>query len=89
LSLYHGRADATVSTLMTTPVITCDPDLTLTAAAELMIDREVHRLVVVEAGGTGAAPIGVISTADIVAEMAQEGSVWRRSAYERGQVAPG
>jgi CBS domain-containing protein len=89
LSLYRRGQGGTVSMLMTTPVVTCETDATLTDAAELMLDREVHRLVVVETGGDRDTPIGVVSTADIVAEMAQEGSVWQRSAGERGKVTSG
>jgi signal-transduction protein with cAMP-binding, CBS, and nucleotidyltransferase domain len=54
-----------------------------------MLDREVHRLVVVEAGGERTVPIGILSTADVVAEMAQKGSVWQRSTVGQGPVRPG
>ena len=89
LSLYQQVTDGTVAALMTTPVVTCEAELTLPDAAELMLDREVHRLVVVEAGRDRNVPIGVLSTADVVAEMAQEGSVWRRSSAERGTLTSG
>jgi CBS domain-containing protein len=84
LSLYRQNVGDTVSALMTTPVVTCEAEVTLTDAAELMISREVHRLVVVEPSGERETPIGVVSTADIVAEMAQEGSVWQLSVAEHG-----
>jgi predicted transcriptional regulator len=77
LSLYDaGDPDATVADLMSAP-ITCDPDLPLPEAADLMISNEVHRLVVTDASRPLAAPIGIVSTSDIVAEMAQAGSVWQ------------
>lgn len=77
LSLYDEQElGATVSDLMSTP-ITCDPDLPLSEAAYLMISNEVHRLVVTDASRPHGAPIGIISTSDIVAEMAQAGSVWQ------------
>jgi CBS domain-containing protein len=79
LSLYEPRGRAsTAAELMRKPIITADPDLPLAAAAELMLTHEVHRLVVVDAAGAGA-PIGIVSTSDIIAEMAQEGSVWQHA----------
>jgi CBS domain-containing protein len=78
LSLYEsGTTAATVADLMSPP-ITCDADLPLPAAADLIISHEVHRLVVTDSSRGGSAPIGVISTADIVAEMADERSVWQQ-----------
>jgi CBS domain-containing protein len=79
LSLYQsGDADGTVADLMTPP-ITCAPELSLSDAADLMISQEVHRIVVVDPARPDAAPIGVVSTSDIVAEMADERSVWHRA----------
>jgi CBS domain-containing protein len=78
LSLY-GAPDRSgvVEDLMSTP-ITCDPDLPLRDAADLMISNEVHRLVVVDSSVAHGEPIGIVSTSDIVAEMADERSVWQR-----------
>jgi CBS domain-containing protein len=78
LSLYQSGKPETVADLMSKPIVTCDPDLSLSDAAELMIDREVHRLVVTDSS-SGDAPIGIVSTTDIVAEMAQERSVWQQA----------
>jgi CBS domain-containing protein len=80
LSVYERDGDGTVSEHMTSPVVTCDAEATLSAAAELMISREVHRLVVIEPLEHGDAPVGVLSTADIVGEMAHECSAWRVAA---------
>jgi CBS domain-containing protein len=77
LGLYADREPtSTVAELMSTP-ITCDADLALPQAADLILRHEVHRLVVVDGMG---APVGVLSTTDIVAEMAVAGSVWQGSA---------
>jgi predicted transcriptional regulator len=79
LSLYEARAiKGTVADLMTAP-ITCAPDVSLSAAADLMIRHEVHRLVVTDPSRPGGVPIGIVSTSDIVAEMADERSVWRKA----------
>lgn len=80
LSLYEVSGQhGTVANLMTAP-ITCVPELALSDAANLMIEHEVHRLVVVDPSRPEGAPIGIISTSDIVAEMAHEHSVWRQAA---------
>jgi CBS domain-containing protein len=60
-----------------TPPITCAPELALSDAADLILRHEVHRLIVIDDAG---APLGILSTADIVAEMAQAGSVWQHRA---------
>jgi CBS domain-containing protein len=81
LGLHGGAAGArelgTVADLMTCPVITATPDMALGEAADLMLTREIHRLVVVDANGRG--PLGLISTWDLVAEMADKASVWQRA----------
>lgn len=78
LALYEsGGSDGNVADLMTTP-ITCVPELPLADAADLIIRHEVHRLVVVDRSRGQTAPVGILSTSDIVAEMASEASVWQR-----------
>ncbi len=44
-----------------------------------MIEHEVHRLVVIDPARNDGAPIGTVSTSDILAEMADERSVWQRA----------
>ena len=80
LSLYGPEGpDGTAAELLRKPLVTADPDLALTDAADLMITHEVHRLVVVDPSSANGAPIGIVSTSDIVAEMAHEQSVWQRA----------
>jgi CBS domain-containing protein len=79
LSLYEpGEHAGTVADLMSAPTISASPDLALAVAAELMVKHEVHRLVVVDSAGTDGAPIGIVSTSDILGEMAYERSVWQQ-----------
>ena len=79
LSLYQvGAPRATVADLMTPP-ITCAPDLPLSKAADLMIGHEIHRLVVTSSSERYAPPLGILSTSDIVAEIAGDASVWQRA----------
>jgi len=80
LSLYAPEGlVGPAAELMSTPIITADPDLSLAAAADLMITNEIHRLVVVDPSAATGAPIGILSTSDIVAEMAEAQSVWQRA----------
>lgn len=53
-------------------------EATLQQAAKQMIEKHLHRLVVVGPQGEEALPLGIISSYDIVNEMARPGSVWRR-----------
>jgi CBS domain-containing protein len=79
LSQYEGETSKTAAELMKSPVISARPDLPLAQAAESMIQHEVHRLVVLDSAGSEGAPIGIVSTSDIIAEMAQADSVWQRT----------
>jgi CBS domain-containing protein len=77
LSLYAGSAlDSTVAELMHPP-LTIGPDASLREAADTMLRHEVHRLVVVDLDDPKRIPLGLVSTSDIVAEMAAPESVWQ------------
>ena len=60
------------------PVLTIDIQASLHDAAELMIENHHHRLVVTDRENPDAFPLGIISTFDIVAEMARADSVWQK-----------
>ena len=77
LALYRpGEAATTVAELMQ-PLLTIGPDASLREAADLMLRHETHRLVVVDPERPDGMPLGLVSTSDLVAEMAEPGSVWR------------
>lgn len=59
------------------PASTILPSSSLRQAANQMIEKHLHRLVVVDPASPEALPIGIISSYDIVNEMARPGSVWR------------
>jgi CBS domain-containing protein len=61
------------------PALTIEPTASLREAADMMIEQHHHRLIVVDPDDHGAMPIGIISSVDIVAEMAQPGSVWQKA----------
>lgn len=71
-----SQADSPVSAVMHPPV-TIHPDATLREAADRMIYYHIHRLLVVNPEQPDSMPLGLISTSDIVAEMAEPGSVWQ------------
>ncbi len=59
------------------PAMTIDLKASLREAADLMIQNHHHRLVVIDQKAPDAFPLGIISSIDIVAEMARPGSVWQ------------
>lgn len=59
------------------PVFTIRRQASLHQAASEMVKHHRHRLVVVDSDDEQAPPVGVISSYDIVTEMARPGSVWR------------
>lgn len=50
---------------------------TLQEAAQMMIDNVHHRLLVIDPSHEDSLPLGVISSFDIVSEMARPGSIWQ------------
>ena len=73
-----GCGDMTVAQAMH-PMLTIDIHASLQEAAKKMIEQHYHRLVVIDPDEPDAMPLGVISSFDIVAEMASPGSVWQQS----------
>jgi CBS domain-containing protein len=61
------------------PALTIDINASLREAADKMIQHHHHRLVVIDKHDPEAFPLGIISTFDIVAEMAKPDSVWQKS----------
>ncbi len=72
----NGCEEITVSQVMH-PLLTIDINATLQQAAEKMIENHHHRLVVIDPQDPQAMPLGIISSFDIVAEMARPDSVWQ------------
>lgn len=56
---------------------TININASLREAADLMINEHHHRLIVIDEEDPDAFPLGVISSFDIVAEMARPGSIWQ------------
>ena len=67
----------TVSDVMH-PALTIDIHASLREAADKMIHNHYHRLVVVDDKNPEAFPLGIISSFDIVAQMARPDSIWQK-----------
>ncbi|MFH1632963.1 MAG: CBS domain-containing protein [Chloroflexota bacterium] len=59
------------------PALTININASLREAADLMIQKHHHRLIVIDVEDPDAFPLGIVSSFDIVAEMARPGSVWQ------------
>lgn len=59
-------------------ILTIDINASLQQAADLMIQNHRHRVVVIDSSDSDSFPLGVISSFDIVTEMARPGSIWQR-----------
>lgn len=69
--------DKTVADVMH-PVLVINMNATLREAADMMIENHHHRLLVVDPEQPESMPLGIISSFDIVAEMARPDSVWQK-----------
>ena len=67
-----------VQDFMNRNLITVDITASLQEAADLMIQNHRHRVIVVDTNDPESFPLGVISSFDIVAEMARPQSIWQR-----------
>ena len=60
--------------VMSGPPLAIRSDAPARAAADLMVERRVHRLLVIEGEGDVSRPVGILSTTDLVRDM--RGSRW-------------
>jgi tRNA nucleotidyltransferase (CCA-adding enzyme) len=58
---------------MTSPPVVIDAQASVHEAARLMVERRIHRLVVIE--GRSGTVVGVVTTSDLVAALAADGRV--------------
>ena len=61
-----------VKDVMTEQVCVVTPDTPLQEAARLMIERRIHRVVVVQSADDPCHPVGVLSMGDIVRDLAED-----------------
>lgn len=55
--------------IMITDIDTIAGDIPLDAAVQIMLDKRIHRLLIVQGGLTPNRPVGVLSLSDVVREM--------------------
>lgn len=67
-----------VKDFMNRKLVTVDINASLQEAADMMIQNHRHRVIVVDKNDPESFPMGVISSFDIVAEMARAESIWQR-----------
>ncbi len=60
------------------PALTIHMNASLQEAAKMMIENHHHRLIVVDPDQPDSMPLGIISSFDVVAEMARPESVWQK-----------
>lgn len=66
----HWRG-LTAGHIMVTDVVAVGRDDTMQHASKLMMERRIHRVVVVEPAGEGHRPVGVLSVTDLVRDIAR------------------
>jgi CBS domain-containing protein len=57
--------------VMTSDVVTVVADIPVLTAVELMVDNQIHRVVITQGGLAPRRPVGVLSMTDVVREMAR------------------
>jgi CBS domain-containing protein len=57
--------------VMTPDVVTIVADIPVLAAVELMLDNQIHRVVITQGGLAPRRPVGVLSMTDVIREMAK------------------
>ena len=57
--------------VMTPDVVTIVADIPVLAAVEMMVDNQIHRVVITQGGLAPRRPVGVLSMTDVVREMAR------------------
>lgn len=61
-----------VETIMTHSVVTVSPETTIPEAAQLLLGRHIHRVVVVRTDEGGKKPIAVVSDSDLVCDLVRD-----------------
>jgi CBS domain-containing protein len=62
--------------VMTRAVVTIAPTSTVEDAVALMLEKDIHRLLVTEQSLEGERPIGVVSTSDVIRDMREQPWFW-------------
>jgi CBS domain-containing protein len=72
VKVWEGEWESMVAEdVMTSDVVTIVADIPVLAAVELMVDNQIHRLVITQGGLAPRRPVGVLSMSDVIREMAR------------------
>jgi CBS domain-containing protein len=76
---HYGEnlAERQVGEIMNPAVLTVQPDTPLQAAISMLLNGQVHRLVVTTPSAAGNVPVGVISTTDIIRHLRGARWAWK------------
>ncbi len=76
---HYGEnlAERQVGEIMNPSVLSVEPDTPLPAAIAIILNSRVHRLVVTTHSPAGAAPVGVVSTTDIIRHLRGQAWAWK------------
>ena len=71
--LDESLLDSSAETIMNTFIQSVEPSITLDSAAQIMMNRGIHRLIVLSESGVGASdrPVGILCASDIVKELSK------------------
>jgi CBS domain-containing protein len=69
--------DLIVGDIMNSNLVTIGVNASLQQAADIMVRDHRHRIIVIDPDHPEGFPLGIISSFDIVAEMAKPGSIWQ------------
>ena len=77
MRLYgHNLLDYRAADVMTPDVVSVAPTASVEDAAALMLEKDIHRLLVTEHTQDGERPIGVLSTTDVIRDMREQPWFW-------------
>ena len=63
--------ERTAQDIMTKPVSTIIPDIPVSAAAQLMLDNNIHQLVILHSRPAPQRPVGMLTMIDVIRHMVQ------------------
>jgi CBS domain-containing protein len=75
---FESACEAVTVAEVMHPALTIHMTATLQEAANKLIENHHHRLIVVDPAQPDSVPLGIISSFDIVAEMARPESIWQQ-----------
>jgi CBS domain-containing protein len=87
---HYGKdlSAITAEDIMTFPLLNVSPDTTVCEAVEQMAARKVHQMVVVTQADAHRRPVGIFTTADVIALMNRAGAGRGRDSTTSASAKP-